>query len=374
MHRSATSLAASVLRHAGLDIGSRLNGSGPGNPRGHFEDYEVWRLHDEMLAAAGYTALSVDDEFAAPLDERFEQRAAAFVASRAGKRAWGWKDPRTCLFLGLWHRVVPHASYLVLYRHPADVALSLLRRNTEPDLWENPRQAFDLWSVHNRRIVDLVERKRGRCFVAHATAFTSDLGTFVRALADRFELPLQPAGVDSLYSPRDLSPPVDERERPPWERIVPDALELFRWLESVADLPSVPPRPEALRSADVSEELIERSPDELRLAENLLFNLVESRALRRQQRVAAEAFAQALEGERARHAETQRAFAAERELAARQRCRADEMEARHLDSSARRDELAAMLASIERSRAHALVRGWWRLTSVLRSRDRSSGR
>jgi len=358
MHRSGTSLAASVLRRAGLHLGGRLNGPGPGNPRGHFEDLDVWRLHDEMLAAAGHTPLSPGDDFEPPRGDGFERRAAALVAARAGQRAWGWKDPRTCLFLDFWEPLVPEASYLVLYRHPVDVVLSLLRRNTEPEVRDDPRLAFRAWSVHNRRLLAWIDRHRERCLVAQAPAIAGDLEGLVRRLADRFELPLDPAGGRSLFVPEELAPSVPEAQRPPWARIFPEELELYERLEEIADLAG-PPAPTEPPVAGVEGEpepdpSAARAVPELRLSEALLYDLLEARALRRQQRSAVEAFASALEEERARLAVTQRELGEE--------------QARHRDAAARRDELGGTLATIERSRAFRLVSGWWRLVGRVRRR------
>ena len=53
MHRSGTSLTASLLRGAGLFIGERLMGPYPGNERGHFEDLDFYEFHKRVLAANG---------------------------------------------------------------------------------------------------------------------------------------------------------------------------------------------------------------------------------------------------------------------------------------------------------------------------------
>jgi hypothetical protein len=59
---------------------------------------------------------------------REASRAAEILAARAGRPLWGWKDPRTCLFLDFWKARVPQAQYLCVYRNPLDVILSLARR------------------------------------------------------------------------------------------------------------------------------------------------------------------------------------------------------------------------------------------------------
>ena len=358
MHRSATSLAANVLRHAGLDIGDHFNGAGPGNRRGHFEDLEIWQLHEEMLAAAGETPFSVRDDFAPTLDGGFESRAEALVAARASRQPWGWKDPRTCLFLALWERLVPDAGYLVLYRHPVDVVLSLLRRNTEPELWDEPLRAFEVWSVYNRRLLHLVESRRERCLVVQAPALSGDLEGLVETVAARFSLPLASQGVDAAFAAGELTGSVEVSQRAPWERVIPEALELYRRLDELADVPSSAAQRSAERDATTVGDG-DRHPSELRVADALLFELLEARILRRQQRAATEQFARALEEERSHAAELRREIASARQRAA-------EMEARHLDSSRRRDELDSTLDRIERSRSYALVRSWWRIVGRLR--------
>jgi hypothetical protein len=371
MHRSGTSLAASAFGRAGLALGKRLNGPGFGNPRGHFEDADVWRLHEEMLAAAGLTAFSAGDDFVPPLGNGFVARARSLVAARAGQRAWGWKDPRTCLFLDLWQPLVPRAGWLVLYRHPVDVVLSLLRRGTEPELWMEPRLAFASWVVHNRRLLDFVKRHRERCFVAQVPALAADLEGVVARVAVRFALPLEPANAAAPLAVEELAPSLSARERPAWERVVPDALDLYRDLDEIADLPGPP---EEARDDDetggerapVSAAGRERARPELRLSEALLFELLAATVLRNQQRAAAEGFAVALEEERVGRAAEQEELRREQQRTDELRHRLLELEDRVRDAATRRDELAATLAAVERSRGFRFVNGWWRLAARLR--------
>lgn len=377
MHRSGTSLAASALRQAGLQLGSRLNGPGPGNPRGHFEDLDVWRLHEEMLATAGHTAFSVGDDFEPPRDDGFERRAATLVAARVGQRAWGWKDPRTSLFLDFWEPLVPRASYLILYRHPVDVVLSLLRRGTQSELRDEPRQAFRAWEVHNRRLLAFLDRHRERCFVAQAPAIGADLEGLVRRIAEYFGLPLDAAGVRSLFAPEELAASLPPAQRPPWERVIPAALELYQDLEDVADLPGTPAEAPAAAAAEeedaVDDAASPRARPEVRLSENLLYDVLEQRLLRRQQRIAAQSFAAALEEKRGELAGTQQKLTAEharsteleRRLAA-EHARADRLERRLAEFAAHRDQLGSTLATIEGSRSFALLAGWWRLVARVR--------
>ncbi|HXB12860.1 MAG TPA: hypothetical protein VNZ45_12810, partial [Bacteroidia bacterium] len=42
---------------------------------------------------------------------------------------WGWKEPRTCLFLNIYKELIPKAKYLILVRDYKAVVESLLRRD-----------------------------------------------------------------------------------------------------------------------------------------------------------------------------------------------------------------------------------------------------
>ena len=53
MHRSGTSLTASLLATAGLHLGEDLLAASSGNQRGHFEDLEILTFHRNVLVANG---------------------------------------------------------------------------------------------------------------------------------------------------------------------------------------------------------------------------------------------------------------------------------------------------------------------------------
>jgi hypothetical protein len=53
MHRSGTSLTAMWLSACGLDIGADLMSGQFDNPKGHFEDLELVKLHENDLQQKG---------------------------------------------------------------------------------------------------------------------------------------------------------------------------------------------------------------------------------------------------------------------------------------------------------------------------------
>lgn len=337
MHRSGTSLVASVLSEAGLDIGLKEGiGAGLGQPRGHFEDRDFYRLHEAILAASDRTCFTADEDSLNEIAPVFEERARALVAARADLPFWGWKDPRTCLFLDLWERLLPHARYLFLYRHPVDVALSLWRRNTDPELRQDPWIALRAWELYNRRLLALRDRHPERCFVAHAPALAADLAGFVERLTVRLDLPLRGGDFHALYDPEELAPS-GQPPRPAWEKLIPEALALYGRLEEIADLPSAEEPAASGRqrsllqgSENLFYRLLEGSRDNFEMRRELALLRPELALLRP-------------ELERLRP-ELERLNLQEEEL--RQRLEAAAQETR-------------VLREIERSRSFALVRAWW---------------
>src|SRR6187402_1642015 len=128
MHRSGTSLVSSLLQRSGVHIGDRLITANSANPRGYFEDVDFYEFHEHLLHQRGQTYLHVDESFTFQPTNQEMERAKKLVAERSHHTVWGWKDPRTCLFLDFWHQLLPDGRFLFVFRHPIEVLLSLLRR------------------------------------------------------------------------------------------------------------------------------------------------------------------------------------------------------------------------------------------------------
>lgn len=375
MHRSGTSLVASVLQAAGLAIGCEVAAPGLGNPRGHFEDPDFLALHEDMLAAAGESCFSIGEDFAPPADAGFVRRAQELIAARRELLLWGWKDPRTCLFLDFWEKLLPEARYLFLYRHPVDVALSLWRRNGDLELRENPWRTIRSWEVYNRRLLEFRDRHPERCFLAQVPALSVDLGALVRRLRVELEVPLDEHAVLSVYARQELTPQAPPY--PAWESLIPGALDLYRRLDRCANLPELP-------EAETNTERTTRASREmalLRASETLLHALLEGCDRN-------DASTPSLEQRKAYHRvrmEDEASVALEftlaggppetRELAAallRERERTQELisdliaeRERCAAAEARSAALGRTLTGIERSWSFAPTRAWWWLRSRL---------
>jgi hypothetical protein len=164
-HRSGTSLAADVLHRAGLFLGDELLGALPSNPYGHFEDVDVLRLHNDILADNDLTWL-VGEPLLPVINEARWGRLRELVEERGARhRLWGFKDPRACLFMMVWKYLLPDMKVLLVYRHFADSTYSLAQRHSS-DLFERRGQevmhrsffdesdlALRMWLVHNEYLL-----------------------------------------------------------------------------------------------------------------------------------------------------------------------------------------------------------------------------
>jgi hypothetical protein len=335
MHRSGTSLVASTLREAGVYLGEDLLGGGVGNPRGHFEDREIVGFHDRALALAQrdfFAGGAVSPPAGSPL----EAEARQIVADRSHHELWGWKDPRTSLFLDFWDHILPDARYVFVFRHPVAVALSLWRRNTDldatQDLWvsqldleADPWLAIRSWETYNRLLLAFREAHPERCVVVKVPAAARDLGRLVERVEDRFGLALARGDFASLYAADDLEAiGFDDRQ---WLDVIPEAMALYRQLEHVADIAGEAP------GGEVGARATDRERQKLQLVSAVFRGLLLRSA----------------------------AGGSAGPISHQGEARFRELERRLAETQAALAQSAAVLSAIENARAFAPVRGWWSL-------------
>jgi hypothetical protein len=243
MHRSGTSLVASLVAGAGVSLGTRLLDAGRGNARGHFEDLDFQQLHQKALRASGFHGDGILPDGQPRFPAGLAGTARDLVAARRAAGApWGWKDPRTLLFLDFWAEQVPEASWLFVFRSPWETADSLYRRLDEPCV-SDPLLALRAWTHANRFLLDFVRRHPGRCLVRELGQIVADpAGTFAE-IRDRFGVPL---GVPpSCYEPTLLGGDPDARaEQAALIRaLCPDAFGLYHDLRRLAESDAALPEP-----------------------------------------------------------------------------------------------------------------------------------
>lgn len=167
MHRSGTSAMARGLKALNVELGDNLLPPvANNNERGFWEDQDIYRLNERLLAKAGNgwdrlsaidSGLLIRDEFAA------ERREATQLLEQklAASPLFGFKDPRTSVLLPFWKCVFEDLeldeSYLIAVRNPYEVAESLGKRDRfDADfgigLWLKYSWAAIIHSTGKRRI------------------------------------------------------------------------------------------------------------------------------------------------------------------------------------------------------------------------------
>jgi hypothetical protein len=171
------------------------------------------------------------------LPEPARNEAQAILATNARNSAWGWKDPRTTLFLDFWKSLVPDARFVFMYREPGEVIESLFRRGDKA-IKAFPELAMQSWICHNRIILEFARRHRSACAIVSVQSVARDASGFLRLIRDRFSLDLD-VETSSTFDARALH--VYARSAPQnfiLRYFEPQAAPLYAELQTEADLPA----------------------------------------------------------------------------------------------------------------------------------------
>jgi hypothetical protein len=195
MHRSGTSAFSRALNLLGLRLGAEddLMPATDANAHGYWESTSLTAVNDALLAAAGgrwdIPPAFHGHELVRQLQPHRESAYRAFTAvyGEAGT-TWLWKDPRNCLLLPFWERLLglEGTPLALVYRHPLEVARSLAVRDGFPlplglALWETYTHAC-LSAAADRSVFvasyeGLVADPETWCI--DATTFLADVGVDV---------------------------------------------------------------------------------------------------------------------------------------------------------------------------------------------------
>ena len=190
MHRSGTSLTASLLQSAGLDVGQRLLMENDSNLRGHYEDLDFVNFHEDILDAQGLNTAGWILDRSIPISEILLPQATALVERNDSKPLWGWKDPRTVLFLDFWQQFIPTAKFVFVYRQPWEVMDSLFRRGN-PTFAKNPNLALEVWQHYNQLILEFCQKFPERSLLLSLDSITQDPDLLIKAIHEKLGITLQ---------------------------------------------------------------------------------------------------------------------------------------------------------------------------------------
>jgi hypothetical protein len=223
----------------GVHIGDQLVGPKKGNPRGHFEAVPILEFHESLLSRFLQDKLTTFDKgifvpepLSCAYSEEDKQAARQLIESLQRDGVWGWKEPRTCLFLDLWREILPDVRAVIVYRHPLEVHQSLLRRG-HWGLALFHGLAMDTYATFNHA---LLEWQSNDNYFFNASAGFAQMNRLCTDLQFRFQLPQIPeqyAFHGEEFNRMEISPSLHRLTG----LLFPDAVAAFDQLQERAEIP-----------------------------------------------------------------------------------------------------------------------------------------
>lgn len=224
MHRSGSSLLASMCDSLGVDMGSRLIEADQHNPAGYWEDADLVTIQEDLLEAMGQSWHG--DYGADPYPSRWWQSATTRPFREALQQLLlsikpegpqrGFKDPRTTRFLPLWRVLLSQCGlrpfFVLAVRDPIEVIVSLIQRN-QMDL----KQALRIWVRYNLDAIRDSERQIG--FVVDYGRWFTDGDSQLESLGKLLHRPLDRISRQRILSERirpELRRSIAKIDLPPW--------------------------------------------------------------------------------------------------------------------------------------------------------------
>lgn len=147
MHRSGTSCLTGALEQCGLFLGPVSRDLHVTNPKGHFELIPIMVIHEDILRENNGSWRHPPSHIVVSDHQKARLRKNIALSFDG---IFGFKDPRTLLFVDTWKEILPLASYVGTFRHPSEVASSLYQRDHIPI-----DEGLNLWAQYNQRLIQL---------------------------------------------------------------------------------------------------------------------------------------------------------------------------------------------------------------------------
>ena len=156
MHRSGTSAVTNLIASLGFNTGCNLMEADEDNPKGYWEDNDIYNLNNELLSHL-YTSWDQVDElknrrliiFLDYLLLEFKEKAKEIIQQRINQSTKiVVKDPRFNILLPFWEKIFEEMNlkrfYILVVRNPISVSKSLFKRNGI-----NKEKSLKLWYYYN---------------------------------------------------------------------------------------------------------------------------------------------------------------------------------------------------------------------------------
>ncbi|MGD1713240.1 sulfotransferase [Dapis sp. BLCC M172] len=234
MHRSGSSLTASILQSAGLHIGRKLMEGTDYNTKGYLENLDFYEFHKQVLQSQGIDGDGWTLQEKIYIEENFQEKAKEIIAKNSISGSWGWKEPRTTLFLDFWAELLPNAKFILIYRSPWEVVDSLY--SWQDEIFKSqPELAVKSWLHYNQKIIDFYNYAANRCLLINIQTIISNQEAFIEKINQKFKTNLNNPAVN-VYDPSLFNNRVSTESHRPTiiDYYFPEAIEMYQELEARA--------------------------------------------------------------------------------------------------------------------------------------------
>lgn len=160
MHRSGTSMFARFMHESGIKMGEAFYFDETSNKYGHYEDLDFLNLQRNELARQfnGEDYLVYED-FPVSLDfVKWSKKLYSEKSAKNTGKTWGWKDPRTTVFLHHWRAIDRDAAFIFMVRKPEDVINSLCRLLKTKWSYKQKSIYLKTYIYYNRQILIFLKK------------------------------------------------------------------------------------------------------------------------------------------------------------------------------------------------------------------------
>lgn len=206
-------MTAGIFRTAGYFMGEQAYSGNIGNPKGYFEDKDINLLNEDILSKyvprrrGGKLGRWGDwlfrrrpgrlQKWLAKIPADTEVRCTpaihARIAHLCAHEPFCYKDPRFSYTLPCWLPHLKRTRFLVVFRHPAETATSVLKIcRTQQYLWNlviTRDDVFQIWELMYRHILKAARGDGTWLFMHYRQVLTAQgldrLASFAEAPVDR---------------------------------------------------------------------------------------------------------------------------------------------------------------------------------------------
>ncbi|MDH3324198.1 MAG: sulfotransferase [Candidatus Peregrinibacteria bacterium] len=154
MHRSGTSVISKIIYSLDVDLGKHLIEPSHDNKEGFYENRDIVRLNNYLLAKAGgmWHSPPSKENIIKLRGNKSIEKVIKKVILRNQNDLWGFKDPRTSLTLRLLIPFIKNPYFIICYRDKNSVAKSLYKREGI-----SIKRGLFLWNIYNNSIKKFIK-------------------------------------------------------------------------------------------------------------------------------------------------------------------------------------------------------------------------